>query len=170
VALRALMRPLSLQPRSCRPSLCWCLAWRSDHSPRRAPAGVLRYQDTSTGHMVAQHKTKLGPCSVMRQNPHNAVLCLGHARGSMTMWTPNITTPVVKMLCHRGPITALAVDAGGHHMVTAGADQQVKVGGNLCARGLRQVRPVPNRYPFCSGCVVIHLQELQRHAFAAGDV
>lgn len=95
------------------------------HCPNPLAAGVLRYQDTSTGHMVAQHRTKLGPCSVMRQNPHNAVLCLGHARGAVTMWTPNITTPVVKMLCHRGPVTALAVDAGGLHMVTAGADQQV---------------------------------------------
>lgn len=36
------------------------------------------------------------------------------------MWTPNITTPVVKMLCHRGPINALAFDVSGHYMVTAG--------------------------------------------------
>ncbi len=62
---------------------------------------MLRYQDTSTGHIVAQHKTKMGPCSVMRHNPYNAVECLGHARGVVTMWTPNITTPVVKMLCHQ---------------------------------------------------------------------
>lgn len=41
--------------------------------------GILRYQDTSTGHIVASHKTRLGPCSVMRQNPWNAVLGLGHA-------------------------------------------------------------------------------------------
>lgn len=90
-------------------------------------AGVLRYQDTSHGAIVAQHRTKLGPCSVMGQNPHNAVLCLGHTNGCVTMWTPNITTPVVKMLCHRGPLTALAVDLSGHHMVTAGLDNQVKV-------------------------------------------
>jgi hypothetical protein len=36
------------------------------------------------------------------------------------MWTPNITTPVVKMLCHRGPVKAVAVDPTGHQMVTAG--------------------------------------------------
>jgi U3 small nucleolar RNA-associated protein 7 len=51
--------------------------------------------------MVAQHRTKLGPCAVMRHNPHNGVVCLGHARGCVTMWTPNLTTPAVKMLCHR---------------------------------------------------------------------
>lgn len=121
--------------------------------------GVLRYQDTSTGHMVAQHKTKLGPCSVMRQNPHNAVLCLGHARGSVTMWTPNITTPVVKMLCHRGPITALAVDAGGHHMVTAGADQQVKVW------DIRMLKPM---HAYFSHNTVTRLDISQRGLLAVG--
>lgn len=30
--------------------------------------------------IVAIHRTKLGPCDVMRQNPWNAVLCLGHGR------------------------------------------------------------------------------------------
>jgi len=99
-------------------------------------AGVLRYQDTSTGHIVAQHKTKLGPCHVMRHNPHNAVLCLGHTSGSVTMWTPNLSEPVVKMLCHRGPVNAVAVDVAGRHMVTAGADGQVKVW------DIRMIRPL----------------------------
>ena len=58
-------------------------------------------QDTSTGHLVAQHRTRLGDCDVMRHNPYNAVVSLGHANGTVSMWTPNVTTPVVKMLCHR---------------------------------------------------------------------
>lgn len=58
-------------------------------------------QDTSTGQLVAQHRTRLGPCGVMAQNSWNGVLGLGHANGSVTMWTPNITTPVVRLLCHR---------------------------------------------------------------------
>ncbi|KAI8476944.1 MAG: WD40-repeat-containing domain protein [Monoraphidium minutum] len=90
-------------------------------------AGVLHYQDTSHGAIVAQHRTRLGPCGVMRQNPHNGVLCLGHANGTVTMWTPNITSPVVKMLTHRGAVTAVAVDPTGHQLVTAGVDCQVKV-------------------------------------------
>lgn len=90
-------------------------------------AGVLRYQDTSTGQMVAEHRTRQGPCDVMRQNPWNAVLCLGHANGTVTMWTPNLTTPAVRMLCHHGPVRAVALDQTGRHMVTAGADGQVKV-------------------------------------------
>ncbi len=58
-------------------------------------------QDTSVGNIVAQHKTKQGMCDVMTVNPWNAVILLGHANGTVHMWTPNITTPVVKMLCHK---------------------------------------------------------------------
>ncbi|PSC71469.1 WD40 repeat [Micractinium conductrix] len=90
-------------------------------------SGVVRWQDTSTGRVVAALRTKQGPCDVMRQNPWNAVLCLGHGNGTVTMWSPNITTPAVRMLCHHGPVRSLAVDPDGRHMVTTGADGQVKV-------------------------------------------
>ncbi|KAJ9533766.1 hypothetical protein QJQ45_026853 [Haematococcus lacustris] len=89
--------------------------------------GVLRYQDTSTGVVAAQHRTRLGPCSALRLNPWNAVLGAGHSGGVVTMWTPNLPTPVVRMLCHRGRVNALAFDPAGRYMVTAGADSQVKV-------------------------------------------
>ncbi|KAL4534869.1 hypothetical protein Ndes2526A_g05736 [Nannochloris sp. 'desiccata'] len=89
--------------------------------------GALCYQDTSTGHIVATHRTKLGPCNTMRQNSWNAVLCLGHSNGTVTMWTPNISTPVVRMLCHHGPVRTVAVDPSGHQLITAGADKSVKV-------------------------------------------
>lgn len=72
-----------------------------------------------------------GPCDVMRQNPWNAVLCLGHGNGTVTMWTPNITTPVVRMLCHHGPVRSLAVDGQGRHMVTTGADGQASVAASV---------------------------------------
>ena len=58
-------------------------------------------QDTSTGQLVAQTATKLGTCNVMRQNPWNACLALGHPNGVVTMWSPNVTVPLVRMLCHR---------------------------------------------------------------------
>lgn len=90
-------------------------------------SGVLHYQDTTTGQMVCSHRTRLGPCNVMRHNPWNAVMGLGHANGTVTMWTPNITTPVVKLLTHRGPVRSLAVDPTGRYMATSGADSQVKV-------------------------------------------
>jgi U3 small nucleolar RNA-associated protein 7 len=90
-------------------------------------AGMLHYRDTSTGQIVATHKTKLGPCDCLRQNSRNGIMNLGHANGCVTMWSPNVSTPLVKMLCHKGPVRALDVDKGGNYMVTAGMDCQVKV-------------------------------------------
>lgn len=92
--------------------------------------GVLRYQDTSTGQLVAEIKTRLGRCEVMRQNPQNALMHLGHQNGTVTLWTPNQATPAVRMLCHRGPVRALAVDATGRYMATAGFDGQLSVWDN----------------------------------------
>ncbi|RKO95925.1 WD40 repeat-like protein, partial [Caulochytrium protostelioides] len=43
--------------------------------------GILRYQDVSTGKLIAECKTHYGACSTMRQNPQNAVLHLGHTNG-----------------------------------------------------------------------------------------
>lgn len=89
--------------------------------------GNLRYQDTSTGTMVAQQRTHLGRCEVLRMNPYNAVLGLGHSNGTVTMWSPNMSTPLVSMLCHRGPVTTIAFEPQGRQMVTAGMDGKVKV-------------------------------------------
>ncbi len=44
------------------------------------------------GHMIS-----------LTHSPH-VVMNLGHNNGTVTLWTPNISTPVVKMLCHRGPV------------------------------------------------------------------
>jgi len=63
----------------------------------------------------------------MRMNPYNSVLGLGHSNGTVTMWSPNMSTPLVSMLCHRGPVTTVAYDFKGLHMVTGGMDGQVKV-------------------------------------------
>jgi hypothetical protein len=43
--------------------------------------GSLRYQDISTGNLVADINTKLGPSALMRQNPRNAILHVGHQNG-----------------------------------------------------------------------------------------
>ncbi|CAM6023575.1 unnamed protein product [Sphagnum balticum] len=89
--------------------------------------GVLRYQDTSTGHMVAQHRTHLGRSGVMCMNPYNSVMGLGHSNGSVTMWSPNMSTPLATILCQRGPVTAVAFEQAGLQMVTGGMDGKVKV-------------------------------------------
>lgn len=91
--------------------------------------GYLKYQDISTGLVVAQHRSKLGPCHTMCQNPWNAAICLGHQNGTVTLWTPNSPTPHVRLLAHLGEVTAVAVDgsSSGRYMATSGADGRVKV-------------------------------------------
>lgn len=63
----------------------------------------------------------------MTQNPYNAVTCVAHPRGIVTMWAPKTKDPLAKMLCHKGPITALHVDPKGLYMATAGLDKHMKI-------------------------------------------
>jgi U3 small nucleolar RNA-associated protein 7 len=91
-------------------------------------SGWLKYQDTSTGSLVSEHRTKLGACNVMRQNPSNAVMHLGHSNGTVTLWSPASSQYLAKLHCHKGaPVTSMAIDKTGNYMVTGGADRQVKV-------------------------------------------
>lgn len=85
----------------------------------------LAYRDISTGQVVAKHKTFLGPTTALRQNRNNAVLHHGSQRGVVSLWTPNVKEPVLKMLCHRGAISCLAVE--GNYMVTGATDGKWKV-------------------------------------------
>ena len=91
--------------------------------------GFLKYQDTSTGSVVAEHRTRLGACATMAQNLHSGVISLGHANGTVTMWTPNISTAQVKLLAHQGPVAAIAHDpmSMGTYFATAGLDGSMKV-------------------------------------------
>jgi U3 small nucleolar RNA-associated protein 7 len=94
-------------------------------------AGHLKYHDVSTGILLTQFPTHLGSPSSMAQNPHSAIIHLGHANGTMTLWSPNMTTPHVKLLAHRGPVTGIAVDASegsaGRYVATCGMEGRVKI-------------------------------------------
>ena len=90
-------------------------------------AGWLKYQDVSTGQLVAEHRSRLGASSVLRANPWNAVIAAGHSDGAVTMWTPNMSTPVARLAAHRAAVTAVAFDSGGRYMVSAGGDARLKV-------------------------------------------
>ena len=91
-------------------------------------SGLLRYHDTSTGDLVLTHRTKVGPCSVLRHDPSNAVVHCRHGNGTVTLWSPAQRTYLAKMLCHCGaPVTSLAIDLTGHTMITGGHDNQVKI-------------------------------------------
>ncbi|KAI4177411.1 MAG: hypothetical protein LQ343_000392 [Gyalolechia ehrenbergii] len=90
-------------------------------------AGYLKYTDTSTGATLTEIPTKLGIPTAMTQNPSNAILHLGHQNGTVTLWSPNSTTPLVKLLAHRGPVRSAAIDRSGHYMVSTGADHKMSV-------------------------------------------
>ncbi|KAI8662921.1 BING4CT domain-containing protein [Fusarium sp. Ph1] len=89
--------------------------------------GVLKYQDTSTGQLVAEIPTKLGQPTSLGQNPWNAILHVGHQNGTVTLWSPNSQDPLVKLLAHRGPVRDLAMDREGRYMVSTGQDQKMAV-------------------------------------------
>lgn len=99
-------------------------------------AGWLKYQDTSTGKLVSQMATKQGTPTALGQNPYNAIMHVGHQNGTVSLWSPNSQTPLVKMLCHRGPIRSLAMDREGRYMVSTGQDMKMSVW------DVRKFRPV----------------------------
>ncbi|XP_035549971.1 probable U3 small nucleolar RNA-associated protein 7 isoform X1 [Juglans regia] len=88
--------------------------------------GHLHYQDVSTG-ASKSYRTGLGRTDVMRVNTVNGVVALGHSGGTVTMWNPNSSAPLVKMLCHHGPVSALAFHPNGHLMATAGKERRIKL-------------------------------------------
>lgn len=90
-------------------------------------AGYLKYTDTSTGQMVTEMPTKQGSPTSLAQNPSNAILHIGHQNGTVSFWSPNTTTPLVKMLAHKGPVRTIAIDREGRYMVSAGQDMKMSV-------------------------------------------
>jgi len=89
--------------------------------------GYLKYQDISTGELVSEHRTRQGMCNVMTQNPYNAVVCLGHSNGTVSMWSPSSPKPLVSMFCHDGPLGAVAVSPGGNELITAGRNGKLSI-------------------------------------------
>ncbi|KAI0461987.1 hypothetical protein LJB42_004592 [Komagataella kurtzmanii] len=89
--------------------------------------GVIKYQDVSTGTLVAELKTKMGPTLSMTQNPWNAVINCGHSNGAVTLWSPSMPTPLVKIQASIAPVRALAVNREGNYMAVASSDRTVKI-------------------------------------------
>ncbi|CCE79871.1 Piso0_002963 [Millerozyma farinosa CBS 7064] len=89
--------------------------------------GFLKFHDVSTGNLVSELRTKLGPTQAMKQNPWNAVMHLGHGNGTVTLWSPTMPTPLVKIQAARGAVRDIAVDREGKYMAVAGADKTLKI-------------------------------------------
>ncbi|GAV68610.1 WD40 domain-containing protein/BING4CT domain-containing protein [Cephalotus follicularis] len=89
--------------------------------------GQLHYQDVTMGEMIGNIRTGLGRCDVMKMNSFNGVVALGHSSGTVTMWKPTTSAPLVKMLCHHGPVSAMAFHPNGHLMATSGRERKIKI-------------------------------------------
>lgn len=89
--------------------------------------GYLKYQDVSTGVLVNEIKTKLGPTQAMCQNPWNAIIHLGSSTGVVSLWSPASNEALVKIQSCRGPVKAVACDRSGNYMAIAGADKSLKI-------------------------------------------
>jgi U3 small nucleolar RNA-associated protein 7 len=89
--------------------------------------GQLHYQDVTTGVMIGNYRTGLGRSRILEVNPYNSVVASGSSSGTVSMWKPTSAAPLVKMLCHHGPITALSFHSNGHLMATAGMDRKIKL-------------------------------------------
>lgn len=110
-------------------------------------SGFLRYTDTSTGQIVAEHPTRKGPPTALAQNPYNAILHVGHQNGTVSLWSPNSTDPLVKIQANVGAVRSIAVDRSGHYMLTGGQDSRLKL---WDIRALKEVHNYSTRQPTTS--------------------
>ncbi|XP_065127426.1 WD repeat-containing protein 46 [Paramisgurnus dabryanus] len=125
--------------------------------------GFLQYLDVSVGKEIAAICTKMGRLDVMSQNPHNAVIHLGHPNGTVSLWSPNQKEPLIKMLCHRGAVRSLTVDKTGTYMVTSGLDRKLKV------YDIRAFKPL-HSYFLPAGASCLSLSQKGLLSAATGDV
>ena len=110
-------------------------------------SGFLRYADTSTGQIVAEHPTRKGPPTALAQNPWNAILHVGHQNGTVSLWSPNSTTPLIKMQSNSGPVRSIAIDRSGNYMLAGGQDLRLKL---WDLRALKEVHSYTTRQPATS--------------------
>ncbi|EXJ81772.1 hypothetical protein A1O1_07837 [Capronia coronata CBS 617.96] len=110
-------------------------------------SGFLRYTDTSTGQIVAEYSTRKGAPTALTQNPYNAILHVGHQNGSVSLWSPNSTTPLVKMQSNAGPVRSIAIDRSGHYMLCGGQDLRLKL---WDIRALKEVQSYRTHQPASS--------------------
>ncbi|CAD6242782.1 GSCOCG00009574001-RA-CDS [Cotesia congregata] len=89
--------------------------------------GNLAWVDVSTGELLKRYNTQVGKIRVMTQNPTNALLLIGNSKGVVSMWSPNLQEPLVRMLCHRQAISACTVHPYGTYMATSCPDRSLKI-------------------------------------------
>ncbi|KAL4714009.1 hypothetical protein ACJJTC_008363 [Scirpophaga incertulas] len=89
--------------------------------------GFMTWLDISIGEIAGHYNNRLGRTSVMTQNPYNATVCLGNSKGVVSIWSPTVKDPLAQILCHKTPLTAIAIDNKGMYMATSGVDRSMKI-------------------------------------------
>ncbi|KAI2798117.1 hypothetical protein RDWZM_000027 [Blomia tropicalis] len=90
--------------------------------------GYLSWLDISIGELVANLHMKKSPrVTALTHNPANAISITGHPNGTVRMWSPNVSEPLVSLLCHPSPVRDIAVDKRGNYMVTTASDRSVRI-------------------------------------------
>jgi U3 small nucleolar RNA-associated protein 7 len=90
--------------------------------------GHLKYQDVTTGEIISEMKSKKGEPFSLCQNKHNGIMHMGHSYGGVSLWSPNMGTSLVDILCHpSAPVTSISIKNDGRYMVTTGTDSRMKV-------------------------------------------
>ena len=90
--------------------------------------GHIKYQDITTGTMIAEMHSHKGEPMAMTQNAQNCIIAVGHSYGGVTMWSPNFGKPMVEMLCHPSSVVStVSFTHDGSHMITTGLDCKVKI-------------------------------------------
>uniref|UniRef100_A0A8C6PPH1 WD repeat domain 46 n=1 Tax=Nothobranchius furzeri TaxID=105023 RepID=A0A8C6PPH1_NOTFU len=143
--------------------MCEINVMESISDVKYSATSFLQYLDVSTGKEVAAICTKTGRLDVMCQNPHNAIIHLGHSNGTVTLWSPNQKEALVKMLCHQGGVRSVAVDKMGNYMVTSGMDKKLKV------FDIRALKPLTS-YFLPAGASCLSLSQRGLLSAATGDV
>lgn len=91
-------------------------------------SGEIVYLDTSTGQIISKnHSKRNGKCLFMCQNPYNSVIHTSYSNGTVCLFSPNQSSFLAKILCHKSPVHSVAVNRDGNIMATSGADSLLKV-------------------------------------------
>lgn len=102
--------------------------------------GYLSYIDVSIGKKIAGFSTSLGRTDIMSHNPSNAIVHLGHSSGTVTLWSPNVQEPLVKMLCHQSVIKSMAISKDGKYMATSGLDHLLNIWDLRTYKSLKSIK------------------------------
>ena len=52
---------------------------------------------------------------------------MGDNKGCVSMYSPNTSEPLAKILCHKATVSSVCVNPSGHYMATAGSDGLWKI-------------------------------------------